>query len=360
MTYTTVTIVDGGVDVIFQQTMLRNAKARCPYFLGSTPAEITRNQGSVTAKWRRVENLSVSLTPLTALTGTEDYPTRTGVTPTVNDITAALLKFGNHIILNEEVNVVNFNPVTDKYSEILGINAGQVMNRLQRNELEDNSTIEYGGAITTASLVVAAMVVGDIKKVVNELDRGSALKFTPMTQGSVNTNTTPQRDAYWGICHSDVEQDIRDFTGFVPVEQYASQTATEKGEFGSVQGVRFIATPEASIDAGIGATVATTIRRDSGTSKADVYNTMIFGMDHHGSVGLGFEHTKSIYNAGDTLPGVQMIAHGPGSAGTADPLDEVSTLGWKTWHVPKVFTNATTPDTGEWGLVLRTAASSLN
>lgn len=357
MTYTTATIVGGGVDVIFQQTLLRNAKARCPYFLGSTPADLTRNMGSVTAKWRRVENLTVSLTALTALTGTEDYPTRTGVTPTVNDITAALLKFGNHIILNEEVVVENFNPVTDKYSEILGINAGQVLNRLQRNELEDNSTIEYGGAITTASLVIAAMVVGDVKKVVNELDRGSALKFTPMTQGSDLFNTTPQRDAYWGICHSDVEQDIRGFTGFVPVEQYSAQTETQKGEFGSVQGVRFISTPEASIDTGVGSTSGTSIRETS--SKADVYNTMIFGMDHHGSVGLGFEHTKAIYNAGDTLPGVQMIAHGPGSAGTADPLNEVSTIGWKTWHVPKVFTNSTTPETGEWGFVLRTASGSL-
>ncbi len=358
MTYTTVTIVDGGVDVIFQQTMLRNAEPRCPYFLGSTPAEITRSQGSVTAKWRRVENLTVSLTPLTALTGTEDYPTRTGVTPTVNDITAALLKFGNHIILNEEVIVNNFNTVTDRYAKILGINVGQVLNRLQRNELEDNSTIEFGGSVTTVSNVEAKMVVGDIQKVVNELDRGSALKFTPMTQGSVNINTTPQRDAYWGICHSDVEQDIRGFTGFVPVEQYASQTATEKGEFGSVGGVRFISTPEASIDTGLGTTSGTSVRETS--SKADVYNTMIFGMDHHGSVGLGFEHIKTIYNAGDTLPGVQMIAHGPGSAGTADPLNEVSTLGWKTWHVPKVFTNATTPDTGEWGFNLRTAAGSLN
>lgn len=357
MTYTATSLVSGGVDVIFQQTLLRNAKARCPYFLGSTPAELTRHQGSVTAKWRRVENLSVSLTALTELTGTEDYPTRTGVTPTVADITAVLLKFGNHIILNEEVVVVNFNPVTDKYSEILGINAGQVLNRLQRNELEDNSTVEYGGAITTASKIIAAMVVGDVKKVVNELDRGSALKFTPMTQGADLFNTTPQRDAYWGICHSDVEQDVRGFTGFVPVEQYASQTSTEKGEFGSVQGVRWISTPEASIDTGVGSTAGTSMRETS--SKVDVYTSMIFGMDHHGSVGLGFEHTQSIYNAGDTLPGVMMIAHGPGSAGTADPLNEVSTLGWKTWHVPKVFTNATTPATGEWGFALKTGSGIL-
>lgn len=357
MTYTTATIVGGGVDVIFQQTMLRNAKARCPYFLGSTPADIAPHQGSVTAKWRRVENLSVSLTALTALTGTEDYPTRTGVTPTVNDLTAALLKYGNHIILNEEVVIENFNPVTDKYSEILGINAGQVLNQLQRNELEDNSTVEFGGAITTASTIIAAMVLNDVKQVVNLLNRASALKFTPMTTGSVNTNTTPQRDAFWGICHSDVEEDIRGFTGFVPVEQYASQTVTEKGEFGSVGGVRWVSTPEASIDTGIGSTAGSSMRETS--SKVDVYSSIIMGMDHHGSLGLGVDHIKEIYLAGDRLPAVQMIAKAKGSAGTADPLDEVSTIGWKSFHAAQVFTNSTTPTTGEWGYSLKTGASLL-
>lgn len=358
MTYTTVTIVDGGVDVIFQQTLLRNAKARCQYFLGSTPADITPHQGSVTAKWRRVENLTVSLTPLTALEGTEDYPTRTGVTPTVNDLTAALLKYGTHIVLNEEVVVVNFNPVTDKYSEILGINAGQVLNQLQRNELEDNSTVEYGGAITTVSTVVAAMVLDDVKKVVNLLNRASALKFTPMTTGSTNTNTTPQRDAYWGICHSDVEEDIRGFTGFVPVEQYASQTTTEKGEFGSVGGVRWVSSPEASIDTGVGSSSGSGVRETG--SKVDVYSSIIMGMDHHGSLGLGTDHIKEIYLAGDTLPSVQMIAKAKGSAGTADPLNEVSTLGYKTWHAAQVFTNSTTPTTGEWGYALKTGADNLD
>jgi len=83
------------------------------------------------------------------------------------------------------------------------------------------------------------------------------------------------------------------------------------------------------------------------------------GMDHHGSVGLGFKHIKEVYNAGDNLPGVQMITKERGSAGSADPLNEISTLGWKSWHAAQVLTDSTTPSTGPWGYCLRSGASIL-
>lgn len=356
MTVTTTTEIAGPVNVVFQQTLLRNAKARCPYYLGSTPGDISSHSGTFTVKWRRIENLTPTITPLAELTGTLSLPTRTPVQPTVNDLTAAVQKYGNFFFLNEEVDLINFSGQTDKLVEILGINAGQSLNRLQRNELEDNSTLKFAGdTITTASDVAAALATdaSDIERMVNLLDRNSALKFTPMTTGSTNINTSPQRDAYWGICHSDVEVSIRRSTGFVPVEQYASQTAVEKGEFGSLSGVRFVSSPEASIDLNAGSATATGLRGDTAI---DLYPTIIMGMDHHGSVGLDFQHIKEIYNAGDTLPGVQMISHARGSSGVGDPLNEMSSMGWKSWHAPKVLSNSTTPTTGEWGFSLAAGA----
>jgi len=355
MTITTTTEIAGPVNVVFQQTLLRNAKARCPYFLGSTPGDLSEHMGTFTVRWRRIENLTPTTTPLAELTGTLSLPTRTPVQPTVNNIDATVQKFGNFIFLNEEVDLINFTGQMDKLVEILGINAGQSLNRLQRNELEDNSTLKFAGDVASASLVVAALATdaSDIERMVNLLDRNSALKFTPMTSGSVNINTSPQRDAYWGLCHPDVEVSIRRSTGFVPTEQYVAQTAVEKGEFGSLAGVRFIATPEASIDANAGGSTSTALRGDTAL---DVYPTIVLGMDHHGSVGLDFDHIQEVYNAGDAQPGVQMITHARGSSGVGDPLNEMSSLGWKSWHAAAVLTNATTPTTGEWGFSLGSAA----
>jgi len=359
---TSTTEIAGPVDVVFQRTLLETAHAVCPYFVGSLAAEIAEHSGSFTAKWRRIENLTPTVTPLTELGstgGSLNLPTRTGTQASVNDLTAAIQKYGVVIYLSEEVDLINFTGQTDDLIKKLGINAGQSLNRLQRNELEDNSSQQFAGAATTATGVALAMTAADVNNVVNLLQRADALMFTPMSTGSPDTNTTPQRAAFWGICHVDVEQDIRGFTGFIPVEQYAGQVATEIGEFGSFGGVRWVSTSEASIDLAAGATTATGGQRNATGGPIDVYSSIIMGEDHNGSVGLGTAHIEEIYHAGDPLPAVQLISKGKGSAGTGDPLDEVTSLAWKSWHAAKVLTNSTTPATGEWGFALLTAADDI-
>ncbi len=357
MPITTTTEIAGPVDVKFQMTLLRNAKARCPHFVGSVPATIAEHQGTFTAKWRRIENLTPTTTPLAELTGSLNFPTRTGTQPTVTDLTATVQKFGVFIYLNEEVDLVNFNGNTNKLAEVLGINAGQSLNRLQRNVMEDNATAVFGGGATTATGVAGAGITrSDITVAGNALNRNIAMMFTPMTTGSANTNTTPIRPAYWGICHVDVEEDIRLLTGFQPVEQYAGQTSIANGEFGAVGNVRFVSTTEASIDATAGQSITGTTtaagRTTGSATQYDVYNTVILGQEAVGSLGFGMNHTKEIYQAGDRLPGVMMINHSKGSAGSADPFNEISTMGWKSWHTGLILNSA-------WVRVIRHTASKL-
>ena len=340
MAVTTTTQIAAPVNIVYQMTFLRNSKALCPYFTGTVPAEISYHSGTFTAKWRRVEKLTAVTAALSELTGNISFPTRIAVQPSVTDITAVVSKYGNYILLNEEVDLLNFSGQTDKLVEILGMNAGQSLNRLQRNITEDNSTAILSGVATTASDISGAASASGflsrtlIAQAVNTLNRNNALKFRPMTSGSTVVGSAPIRDAYWGLCHSDTEEDIRNLTGFNSVETYAPQTAVEPGEFGAVGGVRFISTSESSIDtgSGLGATSsATTFGRQTAT-RYDIYNTVIYGRDAIGSLGFGAEHVKEAYMEGDKLPAALMIKHGRGSAGPADPLDELSTLGWKSWH----------------------------
>lgn len=340
MSITTTTVIAGPVNVKFQVNLLRNAKAHCPYFLGTNPAEIAEHQGTFTAKWRRIENLTPVTSPLTELTGGLAFPTRTGVQPTVTDITATVQKFGNFIILNEEVDLVNFNGQTAKLSEVLGINAGQSLNRLQRDVMEDNSTAIAAGTATTATDIDGGFTISENQFVVNALQNEVASKFRPRTEGSRNIGTSPIRRAFWGICHVDTEEDIRSLAGFIPVQDYGSQTSTEEEEFGSLGGVRFISTSEGSIDlaGGFAGTGSATIDgRSQGAARVDLYNTLVYGQDAYGSLGFGVNHVRETYNAGDSLPAVMMIAHPKGSAGAADPLSEVATMGWKSWHTAVVL-----------------------
>ena len=356
MSITTQTQIAGPVNVVYQVSALRRAQMVCPYFVASVPGEVRSHSGTFTVKWRRYEHLTPVTTPLTEITGSVTYPTRTGVQPSVTDITATVSKYGNFIVLNEEVDLVNINDLSMTFADVLGENAGRSLNRLQRNEMEDHSTAIFGGAATTATGIASTSFISrsGISRVVNALNNNDVRKSFPETQGSTNVGTAPIRESLWGITHPDVEEDLRTLTGFNSVETYAGQTKTYPGEVGHLGGVRFIVSTESTVDASLAATVtgtATIAGRTSGT-QTDVYNTVIFGEDAVGSLGLDAMHVKDIYKSDDRLPAIMMISHPKGSAGSADPLNEVSTAGWKSWHAAKILN-------GAWIRVFRHAASNL-
>ena len=342
------------VNVMFQQDLLRNARARAPYFAGTQPGQLSVHGGTATIKWRRVENLTPTTTALSELTGTASYMQgRDASAASFTDFTATVSKYGQFYILNEEVDVFNFNGQTAKLVETLSISAGRSLNQLQRNVVEDNATLVFANG-SSDSAVNTTIAADDVKSVINTLDRNSAMTFTPQATGSENIGTTPLLPAYWGITHPDVAVDISGLTGFKSVETYAGQVDTVMGEFGAMsvagQAVRFISSEDASVDAGSGATGGTGVRETG--SNADLYTTVIYGMDAVGSVGLGEQYPDGVFRAGAELSPIQLIVKGMGEGGTSDPYNEISTMAWKAWHAGKIVNPA-------WVRGIRSAASSL-
>ena len=84
-----------------------------------------------------------------------------------------------------------------------------------------------------------------------------------------------------------------------------------KGEIGSLYGVRFVENPRAKIFEQEGAAGVGT-----GAPKQNVYSTLFIAENAYGIIpieGSGMEH----------------IVKPKGSAGTADPINQRSTVGWK-------------------------------
>ena len=79
--------------------------------------------------------------------------------------------------------------------------------------------------------------------------------------------------------------------------------------------------------------------KGAGASKIDVYSTLVFGKDAYVTVEIEGE-------------GTQTIVKGFGSGGTADPLNQRATQGWKTTHGVGII--------GQTRMVRIESASSLN
>jgi N4-gp56 family major capsid protein len=333
------------LNAVFQQTLLRNAQVRAPYFAGTVSGELTRSRGSNVVMWRRIENLAAATSTLSELTGVASYMQgRDAAALAVTNITATASKYGNFVILNEEVDLFNFPGQFDKIMQVIGINAGQSLNQLQRDIGEDNATLIHVAGAASDGAVASIMTVNAIKLVLNTIDKNSAITFTPMTTGNTSIGTQPILPAYWGLCHPDVAIDIAGLTGFNSVETYAGQVQTVMGEFGTIgvagQAVRFISSEDAGVDAGAGASGAASASLNGTSDNADLYTTLIYGQDAIASVGLGRQYSDGVFRAGDDLEPVDVIVKAPSATGTSDPFNEISTVAWKAWHTGGILNAA--------------------
>ena len=333
-----ITNVTAPVNFYLMQGLLKAARANMPYFNGSLPGELMENKGAYSVRYERIENLTAATTALGEPTGNATFFNgRDAVNPTVTRIDANMAKYGNVITLTEEVDLVQVNARAMRFMDTLGENAGRSLNLLQQTAIRTGATTKrYAGGVASDAVAITVITAADIRYVVNSLNREDAMRFDGLSDGSTNIGSSPIRSSYFGTCHPDVEEDLRQITGFTPVEDYASHTSIYPGEFGTLGGVRWCVSTLAQVTSAAG-TTSVNAMRGAGTSTNDVYSCLIYGKEAMGSVGLGETMTKEIYQGGDTIPAVQLISHSPGSSGVADPLNEVGSLGWKAFHAGVVL-----------------------
>jgi N4-gp56 family major capsid protein len=325
--------------------------------MGTMPGTLNKQMGTSTIKWRRIEQETPSTTALTELTGTAAYlQGRSADTPTFTDVTATVSKYGQFYIVNEEVNLFLPNRTTNELVAVLGESAGRSLNQLQRDIAEDSTTQRYAANVAAETDIESIVTNGSLNRVINELARNSARPFTAMTSGSENVGTAPILPSFWAACHPDVANDVAGLTGFKSVEIYAGQTATVPFEFGYYAnagfGVRFVQTPDASINANGGGSLSGQDLRSTSAVQVDTYTIAIWGQDAMGSVGVGERHTDGAYRAGDNTGGWEMIFHPIGSSGASDPFNELQTLAWKAWWSGVVLNS-------NWARGLKVAATDL-
>lgn len=309
---TNTTVIPAEVNNFYDRTLLLRA---IPLFVHTRWAQIRdipRKAGTTTIKFRRYGNLVAATTAL------QEGVTPVGSQLSVTDITATVLQYGDYITITDVLDYESQDPVLMEAAEILGDQMGDTIDQLTRDVLNAGTNVYFGG---TGHTLTAQVAVGEIitdtlvKKGVRLLKNNKARRMTKMVNATTGYGTSPLNASYIGISHPNVSYDIKGFTGFVSVEKYASTASVMEGEIGKYDEVRFVETTNAKVKTGLGA------------GAIDVYCTLIFGSDAYGTTRISGEAMKNI---------VKPL----GSAGTADPLDQRATSGWKATFVAKILNDA--------------------
>ncbi len=215
------------------------------------------------------------------------------------------------------VNIHGLDNTVAEATDILGYQNGQTMDEVYRDQIVPNLANKIFIANDEASTVAGDTVTVEAFKTAELLlKKQNAMKFTPMINATDGVGTSSIRPSFWGLAHPDVVYDLEDQEGYVPAENYASTKTLEEGECGAVKGVRLIETTQGYIN------------EDAGVDSVDVYHTPIFAQNCYGIVTVRGEGNTGV------------IVKPLGSAGTADPLDQRSTVGWKTEGVAKILNDA--------------------
>lgn len=279
----------------YDKVIIKNAVPNLVHDQFGQKKPIPKGRGK-TIEFRRLNPFAKTSTPLTE-----------GVTPDGKKldwsvVTATVGQYGDYVTTSDMLDMTAIDNNITEAGRILGDQAGLSLDGIVREVLNAGTNVQYGDGSKTSRAAITStdvMSVQAIKRAVTTLKRMNAKKID---------------GDYVAIIHPDVAYDLMNDEKWEAVATYNPKNLYA-GEIGRLYGVRFVETSEAKIFEGAGA------------DSINVYSTLILGADAYG--------TTEIEDGG-----LEMITKNRGSAGTADPLDQRSTIGWKATKTACILTEA--------------------
>ena len=264
---------------------------------------IPANNGK-TIEFRKYESLPKATEPLTE-----------GVTPnaqalTVTPMTATVKQYGGWAAITDVLQLTAIDNNITQATKVLASQAGRTLDTVTREVLAGGTNVIYAPAGSTK--VESRSAVSATCKITLDVLRKAALVL--------KRQNAPKIDgSYVAIVHPDIAHDIMGLDGWIDVHKYATPENIYNGELGKIAGIRFIENTEAKIWKNAGAA-----KSGGDGTKENVYGTLVMGA-----------HAYAVTEV--TGGGLQHIVKQLGSAGTADPLNQRATVGWKAIKTAEIL-----------------------
>ena len=276
----------------YERVLLSRLLPKLCFYQYGQKRTLPKHEGD-TINFRRFNSLSDATSALT-----EGAP-GDGTTLDITAITAQLAQYGNYVTMSDKLMTAGIDQVLTEATTLLGENAASTIDALTSAVVSAGTYVQYASISTgTNSITTTDLITGDmVAKAVRTL-RGY--------------DAQPVEDGYFiGIIHPYVAFDLRNDPLWQDVSKYNGGEQIKRGEIGKIHGVRFIESTKAPYT--------------TNTSDVVVYKTCIIGKDAFGCVDLESQ--------GAGKPSI--ITKDLGSGGTADPLDQKASVGWKCAYVAK-------------------------
>ncbi len=289
------TTLDSGLSVetktFYDMTLIDEASPNLVHDQFAQKRPIPKNGGKK-IEFRKFASLPKALTPLTE-----------GVTPdgkklSASSIEAEVAQYGDYIVQSDVLELTTIDNTIVEATKVLGRQAGLTLDTITRNVIQSGTVVFYcpkadGTAVDSREGLdnTCTLSVDMVKRVVAFLKKNNA----PKINGD-----------YVAIIHPYVAYDLMSDPAWIEAHKYATPENIYEGEIGKIGGVRFVETSEAKIYEG------------------GVFGCLFLAEGAYGTTEV-------------TGGGLETIIKQKGSAGTADPLDQRSSIGWKAIKTAEIL-----------------------
>ena len=274
------------MQTFYDMTLIDEAGANLVHEQFGQKRPIPANGGK-TIEFRKFTSLPKAVEPLTE-----------GVTPdgkslNVTTVTATVNQYGDYITQTDMLELTALDNTILEAAKLLGRQAGITLDTVVRNVLQSGTNVTYCPKVENG-VETEITSRGDLTEncqLTVDVVMQVVAKLRAQNAPTINGK-------YVAIIHPYAAYDLMRDPEWVGAHKYADPQSLFEGEIGELAGVRFVQTTEAKIYEG------------------GIFATLFLGADAYGITEV-------------TGGGLQTIVKQKGSAGTADPLDQRSSVGWK-------------------------------
>lgn len=213
--------------------------------------------------------------------------------------------------LNEQITLQNQDPALNEAAVRLGVSLRATEDQLTRNMLAGTAAAVNCAGGTNGD-VPTEMARSDVDDVVKSLLGVDAKTLLDNIEGDDKFGTSPVRDAYFALSHTDMTKTLESIAGFTHKNSYPSPMNALRSEWGTVGNLRFLISSAGSTTAAASA--------DGDT----IYNNFCVGLEAYAKIEQDGFSSQFIYRP--------PIYDGP--------LMLNCSVGWKMAECPRILNDA--------------------
>jgi N4-gp56 family major capsid protein len=363
------TDITPSMQTYYDKKLLINAKSNLVHQKFGQKVSLPKNQGK-TIQFRKWTPFGAITTPLV------EGSVPDGQSLAMTSISAQIDQYGGYVAVSDMLDLTALDPVINDSVELMGDQGGLTMDTLTREVISVSQNVQFAGANTARHNLTSSdkLTVNELRKAVRTLKKNKAPMFSrdgksyyvaivgPETTYDLQSDTLWQDAAKYSAVENIFEGEIGKLFGVVFVETSEAKmfTADDLLDASRNMTVDSIASAVITVDEAISADEATALSGvsvvindekytiessasgaagaatitlteapssapsdgdiiypgDAGAAGSPVASTLVFGKNAYGVIELESGNLHSIIKP-------------KGSAGTSDPLEQISTIGWK-------------------------------